>query len=68
MTKIYIEDAREAGFCNHGLRDFAERHNLDYFDFLNNGIDVERLLHLNDANVQRAYQIALRREASNGKS
>lgn len=68
MTKIYIQDARKAGFCNHGLRDFAKANNLDYHDFLKNGIEADKILHLNNADVERAYQFALEREAENGKS
>lgn len=67
MTKIYIQDARKAGFCNHGLRDFFKEHDLDWYDFIQNGMEAEKALSFNNANVELAYKYALEREAENGR-
>lgn len=36
------------GFCAHGVRAWFARHNMDYTDFLKNGVDEEVLLATND--------------------
>lgn len=62
MTIIKIEDARKAGFCNHGLREFFRQQNWDWLDFVQNGMDAEKALKTNDANVKAAYEYAVKRE------
>lgn len=51
MTIYTITDARRAGFCVEGLRDFAEQHNLSYRDFIRNGIDRDVLLGLGEIEI-----------------
>lgn len=52
--RIYLRHARSVfapngrGYCNRGLRLFAERHNLDWEDFLHNGIDIEKIRAIDD--------------------
>lgn len=54
MTKVYIHHARAIigsngkGYCNRGLRAFGKRHNLDWEDFLLNGIDIEIIRQIDD--------------------
>ena len=36
------------GFCARGVRAWFAKHNLDYNDFLKNGIDEQRLLDTGD--------------------
>lgn len=43
MARMYIRHIRAGGFCARGARDWAARHNIDYNDFLKNGIDCEVL-------------------------
>ena len=58
MTIIYLKHARAVlgpngrGYCNRGLRTFAERHGLDWSDFLENGIKVELICHIDDDMVR----------------
>lgn len=43
MARMYIRHIRASGFCARGARDWAARHNIDYNDFLKNGIDCDML-------------------------
>lgn len=43
MARMYIRHIRAGGFCARGARDWAARHNINYNDFLQNGIDCEVL-------------------------
>lgn len=52
--RIYIHHARAIpsqngqGYCSRGMRLFAVRHNLDWEDFLLNGIDIEVIRAIDD--------------------
>ena len=49
--KVYIRHARaiaNGGYCSRGMRKFAERHSLDWEDFLLNGIDADVLRSIDD--------------------
>lgn len=37
------------GFCHAGAREFFARHDLDWFDFVENGIDEQLLIDTGDA-------------------
>lgn len=58
MTTIYLKHTRAVlgpngrGYCNRGLRAFCERHALDWAHFLENGIDVELVRHIDDEMVR----------------
>lgn len=56
--KIILADCEECGFCNHGLRMMAKNNGIDWWDFLQNGIDVEILESWNDENANRAIAAA----------
>lgn len=43
IIKIYMRDARHVKVCSGGSREFFKRHNLDWNDFLKNGIDSDKL-------------------------
>lgn len=64
MTIIRIEDCRAVRFCSAGLRRFANKHGLDFQDFVRNGIDSD-LLPQNDCMVDEIVAAARRREALN---
>ena len=40
---VTMTDIRQAGMCSHGVRGFCKHHDIDYMDFLKNGIDAEKL-------------------------
>lgn len=58
MTTIKIEHCRAVftstgkGYCTKGLRLFAQKHNLDWSDFIKNGIDSSKIAELDDALAQ----------------
>lgn len=58
MTRITIDDARKAGYCVAGLRDFAAKHGLNLRDFVQNGIEEETLISLGEeAAVERIKEV-----------
>ena len=56
--KVTHADCEECGFCNHGLRIMAKNNGIDWWGFLQNGIDVEILESWNDENANRAIAAA----------
>jgi hypothetical protein len=63
-TIVKMEHFREREFCARGVRYGFIRYNLDYNDFLFNGIDGEKLLNVtnNDAMVTEAVEVAYGRQ------
>jgi hypothetical protein len=59
-TVVLHRHLRELGYCNRGSRQFCNRHNLDWAEFLNSGIEAERLLATNDAMAARVVAQAER--------
>ena len=66
MTTLTVDDARKAGFCCHGQKQWAARVGIDMRDFVRNGIDVGDVIHISDVKLDRAIAIATAREAANG--
>lgn len=59
IDRIYSKDVRACGMCLHpGTKRFFEFHNLDYRDFIRNGIEVEKLRDLNDALAMQVIEKA----------
>ena len=56
--KVSHADCIECGFCNNGLRMMAKNNGVDWWDFLQNGVDAEILESWNDENANRAIAIA----------
>ena len=65
--KITITDVREAGHCVAGARDWFKANNLDFRDFIQNGIDVEVLYEMDDAIANQVIQRKIERESGNGQ-
>lgn len=42
-VRAYMRDVRAVHMCSRGTREWFERHNLDWSDFLKNGVPVEIL-------------------------
>lgn len=51
--RLRLEDGIEIGLCWRGQRRFCEAHGIDFRDFAKNGIDVENLTHIEDANLKK---------------
>ena len=60
--KIRVEDGWAVGYCSKGQRAFATRHGFDWLDYLENGIDEERLLATGDYMAQKLVESAHGRE------
>lgn len=61
MNSLIVTSAhcRAVKFClTPGVRDFFKRYELDYRDFLKNGIDAEVLLATGDAMALQVVQFA----------
>lgn len=43
---IWISDCKKVFYCSRGIRLFAVKYDMDYADFIKNGIDSEKLLRL----------------------
>lgn len=57
---VKMEDLRSLRYCSRGIREFFERHNLDYSSFLQHGIPGKELLSAsgNDAMAAAAVEVA----------
>lgn len=60
MTSDFIVTARalqSKGFCVSGARTWALSHNIDFKDFLKNGIAASRLIETGDALAMKAVAL-----------
>lgn len=55
---ITMADIRKARMCAKGTRAFFLSHNLDFQDFLKNGIDAKKLIETNDAMALQVVKVA----------
>ena len=62
--RLTINDVRAAGHCVKGARTWFAAHNLDFRDFVTNGIDSTALDHLDDAIIDQVISRKLEREAA----
>jgi hypothetical protein len=58
IDRVYKTDLRPAGMCAPGAKKFFERHELDWRDFVRNGIEVEKLIALNDGMATKVIEVA----------
>jgi hypothetical protein len=56
--KIYIRHLRMAGMCPKAKEYFFERYGFDWKDFVRNGIDIEKVRHIDDAMVKQVIKVA----------
>ena len=66
---VILRDLHELGYCNRGSKLFFSKHNIDWSDFIINGVSFEILLNLDDAMATKAVNQAEKRlenEAING--
>lgn len=66
MTTVRVRHIRQANLCAPGTREWFKRHDLDYTDFLKNGIDAEKVLQLNDHFGNQVVAKAREEEVNNG--
>ncbi len=69
MTKITLNDMRAAGIgtCSRA-RAWLKKHDIDWHEFKTQGIEADRVRHIDDANdqIQRLIELAEKREAKRG--
>lgn len=65
--RLYLSDMRRAGICKAARRLFFEPNNLDWKDFVKNGIDSETLLATGDSRDQIERVIRIAEEARCGR-
>lgn len=56
--RIYIRNLRQSKICLAGARSWWKKNNLDWKDFLENGIDEKELLATGDAHARRVVDEA----------
>lgn len=61
---VRMGDLRSLRYCARGVREFFARYELDYPDFLQNGVSAEKLLAAsgNDAMAVAAVEVARGRQ------
>jgi len=68
VTRVTIQDLRDARYCLAGVRPWFRRHGLDWQAFLDSGIEADRLRATGDALVEPVITIAEQREACDGRA
>ena len=66
--RVYIRHARKAEkrpYCSQGIRIFCKQYNIDYGDFLRNGLDPQVLIDTQDTMALRVVEAA-RKEYADG--
>ena len=57
-TIVRMVHVRQAKMCSSGAREFFARHELDWQEFLKNGIDAEKLRATGDAMALKVVKVA----------
>lgn len=60
---ITVTDVLRAGYCAAGQKRWFPRHDLDYADFLKNGVDAREFVEKGDALAERVVRLKLGRSA-----
>lgn len=55
---ITMKDVRAAGMCSYGARKFCQKYNIDWQEFLKNGIDANELLKTKDGMAEQVVKVA----------
>ena len=56
--KLRMSHVRKSGMCARGVREFFRRHDLNWSDFLKNGIDEKIIAETNDAMAMKVIEVA----------
>lgn len=63
---ITINDIRKTGHCTLGAKRWFEAHNLDFRDFIQNGIEADVLLATGDALADQVVSAARAKQENDG--
>lgn len=58
MTIITTRHTRALQYCNKGVREFCQKHSIDYQLFIKNGIKEEDLIKTNDVMAKKLIEYA----------
>ena len=70
MTRITHADMMACKFCNRGARQFCERHGFNWQSFIEQGVEIGDVAHIDDAMLKQVIARAQQREQegiSNGR-
>jgi hypothetical protein len=56
--KITIRNTAGCKYCSKGVREFFKKYNLDYNEFVKNGVEEEVLLGTGDSMAKRVVEFA----------
>lgn len=59
---IRMDDVRSVKMCSRGTRDFFKKHDLDWSDFLQNGIPADKLAATGDPMALQVVEAARGRQ------
>lgn len=62
MTTVTLQDCVDLGYCARAMRPWFKVHGLDFYAFVEQGLDEETLLALDDDFAVKAVERARRRE------
>lgn len=58
MIMLHMRHIHAGGYCSRGARAWCERHNINYMEFLQHGIAVERIEASGDAFALHVCRLA----------
>jgi hypothetical protein len=59
---VNITHARRLKYCSRGIRAFCRRYDIDFLQFVREGLDAEVFIATNDAQALRMVDVARRQE------
>jgi hypothetical protein len=65
-VRVTINDIRLAGHCVSGARDLFRAYDIDFREFIRNGMDSDDFLATGDAFAKQVVERKMEREARNG--
>ncbi len=66
MTRITVDDLRRANYCVRGLRRWFVTHDMDFADFIENGVSVDEIPESVDPGIiENVLRVKLRRTNDN---
>jgi arsenate reductase-like glutaredoxin family protein len=60
--KIYINDVRKSGHCVRGAKKWFQEHDMDFRDFLRNGVDSETFVTKGDGLAKKVVEDKIARQ------
>ncbi len=62
---IFVHDIRQLGMCISGIKEMARIHNLDFYRFMKEGIDIEQIKHIDDSNFRTIIAHVMKKQKEN---